>query len=591
MSGHNGEHTAAEEPAGPARDGQRRSSAWFAAEGRNGFIHRSWMRNQGFGPEVFDGRPVIGIASSWSELTPCNAHLRDVAEAVKRGVWEAGGFPLEFPVMSLGEPLMRPTTMLFRNLMAMEVEETIRANPLDGVVLLSGCDKTTPAMLMGAASVGIPALMVTGGPMLNGKFQGRDIGSGTAVWKLHEDARAGRISAADLAEAEGCMSRSRGHCMTMGTASTMACLAEALGMQLSGSAAIPAVDARRYALAQAAGRQAVELVRRDLRPAAVLTREAFENAIRTNAALGGSTNAVVHLLALAGRLGVPLELEDFDRLTAEVPVLVDLMPSGRFLMEDFYYAGGLPVVLRELDEAGLLHGEALTVSGRTVREETADARCWNREVIHTTAEPFRPAGEGTVVLRGSLCPDGAVLKVSAASPHLLRHRGQALVFDRIEDYVAAADDPNLPVDASTVIVVRNAGPRGYPGFPEVGNPPVPKVLLEAGIEDVVRISDARMSGTGYGTCVLHVAPEAAVGGPLSLVRTGDWIELDVAARRLDLDVDPAELATRTPAPAPKVAADRGWVKLYTEHVMQADQGADLDFLVGGSGDAVPRHSH
>ncbi|RKN37782.1 IlvD/Edd family dehydratase [Streptomyces hoynatensis] len=574
------------------QDGARRSSAWFGAEGRNGFIHRSWMRNQGFGPEVFDGRPVIGIASSWSELTPCNAHLRDVAEAVKRGVWEAGGFPLEFPVMSLGEPLMRPTTMLFRNLMAMEVEETIRANPLDGVVLLSGCDKTTPAMLMGAASVGIPALMVTGGPMLNGKFQGRDIGSGTAVWKLTEEARAGRMSEADLAEAEGCMSRSRGHCMTMGTASTMACLAEALGMQLSGGAAIPAVDARRYALAQASGRQAVELVRRDLRPAALLTRAAFENAIRTNAALGGSTNAVVHLLALAGRLGVPLDLDDFDRLAAEVPVLVDLMPSGRFLMEDFFYAGGLPVVLRELDEAGLLHGEALTVSGLTVREETAGARCWNREVIRPAAEPFRPAGEGTVVLRGSLCPDGAVLKVSAASPGLLRHRGQALVFDRIEDYVAAADDPELPVDASTVIVVRNAGPRGYPGFPEVGNPPVPKVLLEAGIEDVVRISDARMSGTGYGTCVLHVAPEAAVGGPLSLVRTGDWIELDVAARRLDLDVDPAELARRTPAQAPaEPAATRGWVKLYTEHVMQADRGADLDFLVGGSGDAVPRHSH
>ncbi len=571
----------------------RRSAAWFAAEGRNGFIHRSWMRNQGFGPEVFDGRPVVGIANSWSELTPCNAHLREVAEAVKRGVWEAGGLPLEFPVMSLGETLMRPTTMLFRNLMAMEAEETIRANPLDSVVLLSGCDKTTPGLLMAAASVDLPAIMVTGGPMLSGKFQGRELGSGTDVWRLSEEARAGRISAADLAEAEGCMSRSRGHCMTMGTASTMACLAEALGMQLSGAAALPAVDARRFALAQASGRRAVELADDGPRPGAVLTRAAFENAIRTNAALGGSTNAVVHLLALAGRVGVPLDLADFDALAAEVPVLVDLMPSGRFLMEDFAYAGGLPVVLRELAEAGLLHRDALTVSGRTVGDETEGARCYNQEVIHTVAEPFRPAGEGTVVLRGSLCPDGAVLKVSAASPELLRHRGQALVFDRIEDYVAAADDPELPVDASTVIVVRNAGPRGYPGFPEVGNPPVPKVLLAAGVTDVVRVSDARMSGTGYGTCVLHVAPEAAVGGPLALVRTGDWIELDVPARRLELDVPADELAARTPAPRPAEdeTPKRGWAKLYTEHVMQADRGADLDFLTGGSGDGVPRHSH
>ncbi|UCM88575.1 IlvD/Edd family dehydratase [Streptomyces marincola] len=569
----------------------RRSGAWFAAEGRNGFIHRSWMRNQGFGPEVFDGRPVIGIASSWSELTPCNAHLRDVADAVKRGVWEAGGLPLEFPVMSLGETLMRPTTMLFRNLMAMEAEETIRANPLDGVVLLSGCDKTTPALLMAAASVDLPALMVTGGPMLNGKFQGRELGSGTDVWRLSEEVRAGRMTPAELSEAEGCMSRSRGHCMTMGTASTMACVAEALGMQLPGSAAIPAVDARRFALAQAAGRRAVALVEEDVRPSAVLTREAFENAIRANAALGGSTNAVVHLLALAGRVGVPLDLDDFDRLTTEVPVLVDLMPSGRFLMEDFFYAGGLPAVLRELGALGLLHGDAPTVGGVTVREATGEAPCWNREVIRAADEPFRPAGEGTVVLRGSLCPDGAVLKISAASPHLLRHRGRALVFDRIEDYTAVADDPDLPVDADTVLVIRNAGPRGYPGFPEVGNPPVPKVLLEAGVEDIVRISDARMSGTGYGTCVLHVAPEAAVGGPLALVRTGDWIELDAAARRLDLDVPAEELAARTPAPPSEPKPERGWARLYTEHVMQADRGADLDFLVGRSGDAVPRHSH
>jgi len=548
------------------------------------------MRNQGFGPEVFDGRPVIGIANSWSELTPCNAHLRDVADAVKRGVWEAGGFPLEFPTMSLGEPLMRPTTMLFRNLMAMEVEESIRANPIDGVVLLSGCDKTTPAQLMGAASVDLPSIMVTGGPMLNGKFRGRDIGSGTDVWRLSEEHRAGRLSSADLSEAEGCMSRSRGHCMTMGTASTMACLAEALGMQLPGGAAIPAVDSRRYALAQAAGRRAVELVREELRPSDLLTEAAFHNAVKVNAALGGSTNAVVHLLALAGRVGVPLTLDDFERLTREIPVLVDLMPSGRFLMEDFYYAGGLPVVLRELGEQ--FDRAQRTVAGGTWRDVLDDVQCWDREVIRTVEAPFQPPGSGTAVLRGSLCPDGAVLKVSAASPDLLRHRGKALVFDRVEDYTAVCDDPDLPVDPSTVLVVRNAGPRGYPGFPEVGNVPMPRVLLESGVEDMVRVSDARMSGTGYGTCVLHVAPEAAAGGPLALVRTGDEIVLDVPERRLDLLVDPDELDKRRAEwspPAPP--ADRGWQRLYVEHVLQADRGADLDFLTGGSGYGTPRHSH
>ena len=567
-----------------------RSAQWFAAEGRNGFIHRSWMLNQGFGPEVFDGRPVIGIANSWSELTPCNAHLRDVAEAVKRGVWQAGGFPLEFPTMSLGEPLMRPTTMLFRNLLAMEVEESIRANPLDGVVLLTGCDKTTPAHLMGAASVDLPTMMVTGGPMLSGKFRGREIGSGTHVWRFSEEARAGRMTAADLAEAEICMSRSRGHCMTMGTASTMACLAEALGMQLTGSAAIPAVDARRYAIAQATGRRIVELVREDLRPSAILTRAAFENAIRVNAALGGSTNAVVHLLALAGRVGVPLTLDDFDALARDVPVLVDLMPSGRFLMEDFFYAGGLPALMRELGD--LIDGEQCTVTGGTVGENIADVRCWNDQVIRPRERPFQAPGSGTVVLRGSLCPRGAVLKISAASPHLLEHRGRALVFDRIEDYIAVFEDPALPVDADTVLVVRNAGPRGYPGFPEVGNLPMPRALLDAGIEDLVRISDARMSGTGYGTCVLHVAPEAAIGGPLALVRTGDWIELDTAARRLDVMVAEAELDARRRAwKPPPATAQRGWTKLYVEHVLQADEGADLDFLVGAGGDQVPRHSH
>ncbi|MEU7880665.1 IlvD/Edd family dehydratase [Microbispora bryophytorum] len=567
-----------------------RSQEWFGAEGRNGFIHRSWMRNQGFADDVFDGRPVIGIATTWSELTPCNAHLRDLAESVKRGVWESGGLPLEFPAMSLGEPLMRPTTMLYRNLLAMEAEELIRANPLDGVVLLSGCDKTTPGLLMGAASVDLPSLMVTGGPMLNGKFRGRDIGSGTDVWRFTEEMRAGRMTAADCAEAEVCMSRSRGHCMTMGTASTMACVAEALGVQLPGAAAIPAVDSRRYALAQAAGRRIVAMVEEDQRLSTVLTRDAFENAIRVNAAIGGSTNAVVHLLAIAGRLGVPLSLEDFDTLTADVPMLVNLMPSGTYLMEDFAYAGGLPAVMQEI--ASLLHMDHVTVSGKSVADNISGVQCWNREVIGTMEKPFQAAGSGTVVLRGSLAPSGAVLKVSAASPHLLQHTGPALVFDRIEDYVAAADDPDMDVTADTVIVVQNAGPRGYPGFPEVGNMPMPRRLLTEGVTDMVRISDARMSGTGYGTCVLHVAPEASVGGPLAFVRTGDLVRVDVPARSLDLLVDDAELERRRAAwKPPQPAATRGWARLYSEHVLQADEGADLDFLVGGSGSAPPRHSH
>jgi dihydroxy-acid dehydratase len=570
--------------------GRVRSAGWFAAEGRQGFLHRSWIRNEGFTEELFDGRPVIGIANSWSELTPCNAHLRTVAEAVKRGVLMAGGFPLEFPTMSLGETIMRPTTMLYRNLMAMEVEESLRANPLDGVVLLSGCDKTTPAQLMGAASVDLPAIMVTGGPMLNGKFRGRDIGSGTAVWQLTEEYRAGKISAADLTEAESCMSRSAGHCMTMGTASTMACLAEALGMQLPGSAAIPAVDSRRLVVAQRSGERIVAMVRQGLRPSAILTRPAFENAIRVNAALGGSTNAIVHLLAIAGRVGVPLDLADFDALTSDVPVLVNLMPTGTYLMEDFFYAGGLPAVMAEL--GGLLHRDHVTVTGGSMETNIAGAGCWNREVITTLEEPCRPAGSGTVVLRGNLCPDGAVLKVSAASAHLLDHRGPALVFDRIEDYLRVCDDADLAVTPDTVLVVRGAGPKGYPGFPEVGNVPVPRVLLDAGVTDMVRVSDARMSGTGYGTCVLHVAPESAVGGPLALVRTGDLLHLDAGNRRLELLVDPAILAERRRQwLPPQAGADRGWVRLYVDHVLQANEGADLDFLVGASGDGVPRHSH
>jgi L-arabonate dehydrase len=567
-----------------------RSSQWFGSDGRNGFVHRSWIRNEGFGDELFDGRPVIGVANSFSELTPCNAHLRTVAAAVKRGVLLAGGFPLEFPVMSLGETMLRPTAMLFRNLMAMELEESLRANPLDGVVLLSGCDKTTPASLMAAASVDLPAILVTGGPMLNGKFRGKDIGSGTAVWQMTEQQRAGQLSAADLTEAESCMSRSAGHCMTMGTASTMACMSEALGMSLPGSAAIPAADSRRLLAAQRSGQRIVEMVRENLRPSGILTRAAFENAIAVNAAIGGSTNAAVHLLAIAGRAGVPLRLDDFDLIGRSIPLLVDLQPSGRFLMEDFYYAGGLPVVIAELGD--LLHRDHVTVTGRSVAENVAGAQCWDREVIRAIDAPVQQAGNGTVVLRGSLCPDGAVLKVSAASPHLLRHRGLAVVFDSIEEYVAVADDDSLDVDADSILVVRGSGPRGYPGFPEVGNPPIPRKLLEAGVTDMVRISDARMSGTGYGTCVLHVAPEAAAGGPLALVRTGDEIELDVEQRRLDLLVDDDELAKRRADwVAPPPHAGRGWVRLYTDHVLQADRGADLDFLVGSSGDAVGRHSH
>jgi dihydroxy-acid dehydratase len=548
------------------------------------------MRNQGFTDEVFDGRPVIGICNSFSELTPCNAHLRRVAESVKRGVWQAGGFPLEFPTISLGESLMRPTAMLFRNLMSMDVEESIRANPLDGVVLLSGCDKTTPAQLMGAASVDIPSIMVTGGPMLNGKFQGRDIGSGTQVWQYSEETRAGRMSSAEFMAAEGCIARSNGHCMTMGTASTMACMAEALGMQLPGSAAIPAVDSRRYVMAQRAGQRIVDMVREGLRPSHILTRDAFENAIRVNAAIGGSTNAVIHLIAVAGRVDVGLELEAFDHLARGVPFLVNLMPSGTFLMEDFYYAGGLPAVINELGD--LLHRDALTATGRTIGENNEGAaRLPDSDVIRSADSPLG-MDAGTAVLRGNLCPGGAVLKQSAATPSLMKHRGPAVAFDSIEEYDAVVDDPDLDVDQDSVLVLKNAGPRGYPGMPEVGNLQLPRKLLEQGVADMVRISDARMSGTSYGTVVLHVAPEAAAGGPLALVETGDMIQLDVAARTLHLEVTDEELERRrrkwTPPDPP---ASRGYARLYVDHVLQADRGADFDFLVGRSGDAVPRQSH
>jgi dihydroxy-acid dehydratase len=567
-----------------------RSTAWFDAQGRPGMIYRSWLRAEGFTPEVFDGRPVIGIANSWSELTPCNVHLRGVAEAVKRGVWQAGGFPLEFPTMSLGETLMRPTAMLFRNLMAMEVEETLRANPLDGVVLLSGCDKTTPAMLMAAASANLPAIMVTGGPMLNGKYRGEDVGSGTHVWKFEQELAAGRMTQQECVIAESGMARSCGHCMTMGTASTMACIAETLGMALPGSATWPAADSRRLLTAQQAGQRIVALARQDVRPGQIMTRQAFENAIVVNAAIGGSTNAVIHLLALAGRLGVPLRLDDFDELARPVPTLVNLMPSGRYLMEDFCYAGGVPAVMAELGD--LLHPGHVGVTGQTLAQNIADAQCWNRDVIRTVADPLQPPGSGTAVLHGNLCPNGAVIKQSAASPRLLKHRGQALVFDSIEDYHQGAEQDELAVDESTVLVVRGAGPKGYPGMPEVGNFVLPRKLLERGITDMVRISDARMSGTGFGTVVLHVAPEAVVGGPLALVRTGDWIELDVPARTLTLQVSDDELASRRAAwVRPENPHHRGYARLYVEHVLQADQGADLDFLVGASGADVPRHNH
>jgi dihydroxy-acid dehydratase len=574
-------------------DAGRRSQQWFGVDGRSGMLYRSWLRNQGYGAEVFDGRPVIGIASTWSELAPCNAHLDRVAEAVKRGVWQAGGFPLVFPVTATGETLMRPTAMLYRNLVALVGEELMRANPLDGVVLLSGCDKTTPGLLMAAASVDLPAIMVTGGPMLNGKFRGQDVGSGTHVWRFEAELKSGRMTAEECHIAEGCMARSAGHCMTMGTASTMACMAEALGLQLPGSAAWPAVDARRYETAQTAGQRIVALVEDDLRPSAILTRGAFENAIRANAAIGGSTNAVLHLLAIARRVGVDLALDDFDRLIRDVPTLVDLMPSGRFLMEDFCYAGGLPVVLRRLADAGLLNSAERTVTGRTVSDNVAQAECWNDEVIRPMETPLQPAGNGTAVLTGNLCPAGAVLKQSAASPQLLVHEGRAVVFDSPEEYHAVCDNEDLDITADDIIVIRGAGPRGYPGMPEVANVPLPARLLREGVTDMVRISDGRTSGTGYGTVVLHVSPEAAAGGPLALVRTGDRIRLDVPARSLTVALSDEQLARGAaawcPPRAPEDASGYRW--LYREHVLQADAGVDFDFLAGRRGFAVPRDSH
>src|ERR1700736_2121206 len=564
-----------------------RSAAWFGRTDKDGFIHRSWMRNQGMPGDVFDGRPVIGICNTWSELTPCNAHLRALAERVKRGVWEAGGLPLEFPVMSSGETLLRPTAMLFRNLISMDVEESIRGNPVDGVVLMCGCDKTTPSLVMGAASCDIPAIVVSGGPMLNGKFHGKDIGSGTDVWRFSEDVKAGKMSQADFTEAESCMSRSAGHCMTMGTASTMAAMVEALGLTLPHNAAIPAVDSRRSVLAQMSGRRIVEMVREDLALSKILKKEAFENAIRVNGALGGSTNAVIHLLAIAGRIGVKMTLDDWDRLGRDTPTLVDLMPSGRFLMEDFYYAGGVPAVVRTLAEHGLLNNDALTVTGTSITENCKDAANWNDEVIRTMDNPLTAHG-GIAVLRGNLAPDGAVLKPSAASPHLMRHRGPAVVFENIEHYKERIDNPDLKVDENCILVLKNCGPKGYPGMAEVGNMRLPSKLLKRGITDMVRISDARMSGTAYGTVVLHVCPEAAVGGNLALAQDNDFIELDVESRRVHLDVSQDELERRRTRWQPPVNPMKGgYQQLYVERVMQANTGADLDFLTGCRGNEIP----
>ncbi|WP_050478655.1 IlvD/Edd family dehydratase [Herbaspirillum rhizosphaerae] len=567
----------------------RRSQAWFGRQDRDGFIYRSWVKNRGIPHDQFDGRPVIGICNTYSELTPCNSHFRALAEQVKIGIWEAGGFPLEFPVMSLGETLMRPTAMLFRNLASMDVEESIRANPLDGVVLLMGCDKTTPALLMGASSVDLPTIGISGGPMLSGKYRGGELGSGTGVWQMSEEVRAGQMSQEEFFEAESCMHRSHGHCMTMGTASTMASMVEALGMSLPGNAAIPAVDARRNVLARNSGRRIVEMVKEDLIMSKILTKAAFENAIRVNAGIGGSTNAVIHLLAIAGRIGVDLKLEDWDTIGQKLPCLVNLQPSGKYLMEDFYYAGGLPSVIRELES--VIDKSALSANGQTLWDNCKDAPNWNRDVIHAFDAPFKPAA-GIAILHGNLCPDGAVIKPSAATPALLKHIGRAVVFENSDDLHKRIDDEDLDVDENCVLVLKNCGPKGYPGMGEAGNMPLPPKVLRKGITDMVRVSDARMSGTAYGTVVLHVTPEAAAGGPLALVQNGDMVELDVEARKLHLHVSDEELERRRASwQAPKAPADRGWVKLYVDHVQQANLGADLDFLVGKSGSGIPKDNH
>ena len=566
---------------------KRRSSLWYGNKDRDGFIHRSWMKNQGFPDHAFDGRPIIGICNTWSELTPCNSSLRDLAEGVKRGVWEAGGFPVEFPVMSLGETQMKPTAMLFRNLLAMDVEESIRAYGIDGVVLLGGCDKTTPGQLMGAASVDLPTIVVSSGPMLNGKWQGKDIGSGTDVWKFSEAVRAGDMSLSEFMAAESGMSRSKGVCMTMGTASTMSSLVEAMGLSLPDNGALPAVDARRMALAHLTGKRIVEMVDEDLKPSEILTRDAFINAIITNAAVGGSSNAVVHLLAIAGRVGVELGLDDID-LGKHVPLLVNCMPSGSYLMEDFCYAGGIPAVLAEISH---LLKPAKTVLGSDLEDYDRDAKCWNRNVIFSFKNPVK-RDAGLTVLRGTLAPEGAVIKPSAATSELLEHRGPAYVFENVEDMKANINNEDLPVTKDTILVLKGCGPKGYPGMAEVGNMPIPAKLVKEGLRDMVRISDARMSGTAYGTVVLHVAPEAAAGGVLALVKTGDEIVLSVKEGRLDLLVDEEELLARSAyMSTPLPDYERGYIKLYIDHVLGADKGADLDFLVGNDTRVPQRESH
>ncbi|MEQ1584343.1 MAG: IlvD/Edd family dehydratase [Cyclobacteriaceae bacterium] len=565
-----------------------RSQGWFGKTGKDGFIYRAWMKNQGIPDYEFRGKPVIGICNTWSELTPCNAHFRELAESVKRGISEAGGFPVEFPVMSLGETLIKPTAMLYRNLASMDVEESIRANPMDGVVLLCGCDKTTPSLVMGACSVNIPTLVVSGGPMLTGKYQGRDI-STSDVWRFNDAVRSGEMSQEALTVAEECMCRSRGHCAVMGTASTMACMVESLGLSLPGNAAIPAADSRRKVLAQMSGIRIVEMVKENLRLSDVLTRKAFENAIITNAAIGGSTNFIIHLLAIAGRIGVDLQLDDFDKLSANVPFIANLQPSGKYFMEDLYYAGGLPAVMKELDS--FLHQDCVTVNGKTIKENYDIAECFNREIIATVDKPLNPLS-GVAILKGNLCENGAVIKPSAASTHLMKHSGKAVVFEDIDDYKNRIDDPNLAVDETSILVLKNVGPIGYPGMPEVGNMALPKKLLAKGIHDMVRISDGRMSGTGFGTVILHASPEAALGGNFAVVKTGDIINLDVSKRSLVLEVSEEELSKRKQTWKPiHKRYDRGYVMLYQQHVEQASHGADMDFLKGGSGSEVSRDSH
>ncbi|EXE91774.1 IlvD/Edd family dehydratase [Acinetobacter sp. 1578804] len=570
-----------------------RSAAWFGTTDKNGFMYRSWMKNQGIPDHEFQGKPIIGICNTWSELTPCNAHFRKIAEHVKKGILEAGGYPVEFPVFSNGESNLRPTAMFTRNLASMDVEEAIRGNPIDGVVLLTGCDKTTPALLMGAASCDIPAIVVTGGPMLNGKHKGKDIGAGTIGWQMHEELKAGKIDLNEFLSAESGMSRSAGTCNTMGTASTMACMAEALGTSLPHNAAIPAVDSRRYVLAHLSGMRIVDMVHEDLRLSKILTKEAFENAIKVNAAIGGSTNAVIHLKAIAGRIGVDLQLDDWNRVGRGMPTIVDLQPSGRFLMEEFYYSGGLPAVIRRMGEANLLpHPHALTVNGQAIWENCQQSPIYNDEVIRKIDNPIRQDG-GMCILRGNLAPKGAVLKPSAATPELMKHRGRAVVFENFDDYKTRINDPDLDVDETCILVMKNAGPKGYPGMAEVGNMGLPPKVLAKGITDMVRISDARMSGTAYGTVVLHVAPEAMAGGPLAVVQNGDFIELDAYAGKLHLEVSDEELKQRLENLAPPAPPSfiGGYRKLYVEHVLQADEGCDFDFLVGCRGSEVPRHSH